>query len=109
MSNFMYHVTLLSNLKSIKKHGLLCQIGPRSQEIGEPTKVVYVFPNLDYANDAVMNWLGNEFNDDDELIILPVKLTEKDVDCTPDIDYERRSTVDIPARLIDFKHIINCQ
>ncbi len=102
-------MTLLSNLKSIKKHGLLCQIGPRSQELGEPAKAVYVFPNLDYANEAVMNWLGDEFNDDDKLIILPVKLTEKDVDHAPDIDYERRSTVDIPASLIDFKHIIYCQ
>lgn len=105
----MYHVTLLSNLKSIKKYGLLCQIGPRSQDLGEPTKAVFVFPNLDYANDAVMNWMGDEFDDDDKLIILQVKLTEKDVDHEPDIDYERYRTVDIPASLIDFKHIIHCQ
>lgn len=53
--------------------------------------------------------LGDEFDDDEKLIILPVKLTENDVNHEPDIDYERYRTIDIPASLIDFKHIIYCQ
>ena len=35
----MYHVTPAKNLASIKKHGLICKIGPRSQKIGEPISV----------------------------------------------------------------------
>ena len=102
----MFHVTPLKNLNSIKKHGLICQIGPRSQEIGEPVSAIYLFPNFDYANDAVMNWLGDEFDDDEQLIALPVKISETDVERAPDIDYERASLCDIPTKLIDFDHII---
>lgn len=105
----MYHVTPLKNLKSIKKHGLLCKIGPRSQKIGEPVSAIYLFPDLSYANDAVANWLGDEFDDDEDLIILPINVTEADVERAPDIDYERASVADIPAKLIDFDHIIYCQ
>lgn len=81
----MYHVTPLKNLESIKKHGLLCKIGLRSQKIGEPVSAIYLFPDLGYANDAIANWLGDEF------------------------DNERASIADIPAKLIDFDHIIYCQ
>ena len=42
----MYHVTPAKNLDSIKKHGLICKIGPRSQKIGEPISAIYLFPNL---------------------------------------------------------------
>ena len=81
----MYHVTPLKNLESIEKHGLLCKIGLRSQKIGEPVSAIYLFPDLGYANDAIANWLGDEF------------------------DNERASIADIPAKLIDFDHIIYCQ
>lgn len=104
----MYHVTPLKNLESIKKHGLVCKIGPRSQKIGEPISAIYLFPNLDYANDAVANWLGDEFDDDEELIILPVNVTENDVEQAPGIDYERASVANIPAELINFEHIMFC-
>ena len=105
----MYHVTPLKNLESIKKHGLLCKIGLRSQKIGEPVSAIYLFPDLGYANDAIANWLGDEFDDDEDLIILPVNVTEDDVEKAPDIDHERASIADIPAKLIDFDHIIYCQ
>lgn len=105
----MYHVTPLKNLESIKKHGLLVKIGPRSKKIGEPVRAIYLFPELGYANDAVANWLGDEFDDDEDLIILPINVTEDDVERAPDIDYERASLADIPAKLIDFDHIIYCQ
>ena len=36
----MYHVTPAENLASIKKHGLICKIGPRSQKIGEPVSAI---------------------------------------------------------------------
>ena len=38
----MYHVTPAKNLASIKKHGLICEIGPRSQKIGEPISAIYL-------------------------------------------------------------------
>lgn len=105
----MYHVTPLKNLESIKKHGLIAKIGPRSQKIGEPVSAIYLFPELGYANDAVANWLGDEFDDDEDLIILPINVTEDDVERAPNIDYERASLADIPAKLIDFDHIVYYQ
>ena len=53
-----------------------------------------------------MTWLGDEFDDNERLIALPVKISETDVEKAPDIDYERASLCDIPAKLIDFDHII---
>lgn len=105
----MYHVTLLKNLDSIKRQGLICQIGQRSQELGETEKAVYLFPNKAYADDAVANWLGDQFDDNEDLIMLPINIGKKDVKKTPDIDWECYSTQDIPAKLINFKHIIYCQ
>lgn len=104
----MYHVTPLKNLASIRKSGLVCKIGPRSKKIGEPISAIYLFPELRYANEAVGSWLGEEFDDDEELILLPVNVTEDDVEKAPGIDYERASVANIPAELIDFDHIMFC-
>lgn len=103
----MYHVTPAKNLASIKKHGLTCKIGPRSQKIGEPISAIYLFPTLTYATEAIGTWLGDEFDDDIDLIVLPVKLSENQVEHAENIDYERCSICDIPPNLIDFDHIVN--
>lgn len=57
----MYHVTPIENLPSIKRYGLIPKIGKRSQKLGEPVEAVYLFLNKDEVNDALANWLGDEF------------------------------------------------
>ncbi|HIT21904.1 MAG TPA: hypothetical protein IAB56_02880 [Candidatus Scybalousia intestinigallinarum] len=49
ISNFQlygYHITETSNLKLIKKEGLVPKCGKRSREIGDYRKVVYFYPAL---------------------------------------------------------------
>jgi RNA:NAD 2''-phosphotransferase len=68
----LFHVTTLQSLDSIMETGLLPMIGPRSSKLNEPEPAVYLFPTLDHAADAIANWLGEEFDDEDELVILEI-------------------------------------
>lgn len=67
-----YHVTEKNNLDSIMNHGLQPRVGPRSEELGEKEAAVYLFPDLESVENALMNWLGAEFDDDSELVILKI-------------------------------------
>lgn len=101
-----YHVTLLSNLKSILKNGLVPQIGERSLEAKENKKAVYLFSSLVDAENALMNWLGDWYTDtygED----IPLALLEIDLDLTfplknGDVEYEVISEITIPSKHISF-------
>lgn len=67
-----FHVTPSVNLPSILAHGLIPQAGPRSQQI-KGDHGIYLFSSREDAVDAVMNWLGDEFGDED-LTLLSVRL-----------------------------------
>ena len=67
-----YHVTPVENLDSILTHGLRPTIGDRSQEIGETDAAVYLFPSYADLVDGLGNWLGECFDDEDELVVLEV-------------------------------------
>jgi hypothetical protein len=71
-----YHVTPIRNLKSIQKDGLVPKIGPRSRELGEPFPAVYLFPDLDTAEYALMHWLGNHFSEDARLALIAADVPE---------------------------------
>ena len=60
----LYHVTPTKNIKSIAKEGLKPGIGDRSNKIMREKSGIYVFPSRLAAEDAVMNWLGDEFEDE---------------------------------------------
>jgi hypothetical protein len=80
-----FHVTLESNLKSIKKHGLVPKIGERSQKLGESCPAVYLFINIEECHNALSNWLGEEYDDiEEDLVILEVEIDE----CCFEIDTE---------------------
>lgn len=68
----LYHVTPSDNVPSISKNGLVPQIGPRSRSLGESKLITYFFPDRDAAEQAVMNWLGEEFEEDEPLTLLEV-------------------------------------
>lgn len=67
-----YHVTPSVNVPNIRKHGLDPQAGERSQKMGDHG--IYLFGSTEDAEDAVMNWLGNEFEEDEPLTLLKVSL-----------------------------------
>lgn len=58
----LYHVTLMDNIQSILTNGLIPQIGERSLEYGETFNAVYMFPSIDDMECALMQWLGDWFN-----------------------------------------------
>lgn len=71
----LYHVTPYDNLESILKNGLIPTIGPRSAKIGGVKPAVYLFQSLDEVEDALMNWMVDDFEAEDinQLIILEIQ------------------------------------
>lgn len=69
----LYHVTPTINIPSIMRDGLVPQVGDRSTAMAE-TPAIYLFPSREHAEDAVMNWLGDEFED------VPLTLLKVSVD-----------------------------
>lgn len=69
-----YHVTPSKNLGSIMQVGLVPAIGARSKAFGETVPRVYLFTGLDACENALINWLGEEFEHlaDEGLVILEI-------------------------------------
>lgn len=70
-----YHVTLKSDYNSIKQNGLLPQIGERSQKI-ESEPMIFMFADKSSMEDAFTNWLNDEFDEDEELVVLKITLPD---------------------------------
>lgn len=71
-SEVYFHVTPTKNVESIMVKGLIPQSGDRSVQMGDHG--IYLFPSMDEAEHAVMNWLGDEFEEDEPLTMLRVTL-----------------------------------
>lgn len=72
-----FHVTRKSDVGSIIKNGLIPQIGERAKKFGENAPRIYLFGSRKDAENALCNWLGEEFNDGEELVILQIKLPQE--------------------------------
>lgn len=101
-----YHVTLVSNLESILKDGLLPMIGERSIEAKESEPAVYLFPTIVDMEDALMNWLGDWYTDTYGANV-PLAVLEVDVPIDfpikkGEVEYESVSDITIPSRYISF-------
>jgi len=73
-----YHVTRSENTPHILRDGLTPQVGARSQLYGEKGDggAVYLFPTKADAEDAVMNWMGDEFDEAESLDLLKIMVPE---------------------------------
>lgn len=80
-----YHVTPADNLDSIMRVGLRPRIGERASAYGEDAPKVYLFGHRKNVDNALMNWLGDEFDNDVALAVLQV---ECDSVVRGDVDYE---------------------
>ncbi len=72
----LYHITPKSNIASIMEHGLVPSIGPRSSEFGERNAATYFFASLEDAESSLMNWFGEEFDEETELRMLEIDVPE---------------------------------
>jgi hypothetical protein len=93
----LYHVTPTKNLSSIAKRGLVPSIGSRSSQL-ETESNLYFFPTKDAAEDALMNWLGDEFPEDEPLALLAVSSKGLEGKFTPGAEYEYTVSTVVPPQ-----------
>lgn len=67
-----YHVTLKENKSKLFVSGLEPRLGHNSSELGETEPRVYLFPSKEAAEEALGGWLGEQYDDDDELVLMSV-------------------------------------
>lgn len=96
----LYHVTLKRNLKSIMKYGLIPQVGERSAKLNEELGV-FLFPSVEDMELALEQWLGDEFDEEEELISLKVFVPD-DFPLEEPVEYERVVRTRIPPEWIEF-------
>ena len=71
--NTYYHVTPSHNVKNIMKVGLIPQVGPSSSKLNEK-RGIHLFKDEVSAEDAVTNWMGDEYPENTKLSMLKVRL-----------------------------------
>ena len=106
-----YHVTREENLPNIKKKGLIPKIGELSKMLGEKKKVVYLFDSQKSTEDALLNWMGEEYENIEEetgeeisLAILEITLP-KDFNVTPTFKQDNESFEWTTSETINPKYI----
>lgn len=100
LPNKVYHVTPASNLDSIMQAGLRPQVGSRSSQIPGEQSAIYCFPDKASLEDAMMNWLGDEFDEDEELALLEIDTTNLTGEYSPNAEFEIAITSLIPPNRI---------
>lgn len=98
--NFAYHVTPSENLESILADGLIPAIGLRSADFGETDNAIYLFPDENALNDGLGNWLGECFEDDEQLAILRVDI--EGLETISEVEWEIKCYSGIRAERIQF-------
>lgn len=99
-----YHVTLMNNLVSILDSGLIPQIGENSKELGETEDRVYAFIDKDSTENALLNWLGELYEEvDEDLVILEIDDSHFDfiLDSNGDVFFECYAYNKIPPSAIN--------
>ena len=90
-----FHVTRMELLPSILHGGLIPTV-PRDMP-GEPSGV-YLFPDADAVDTALTNWLGDRFEEDEDLVIIEVDPEQLEEDLfLESVEYERIYTAPIPV------------
>lgn len=85
----VFHVTPRSSVRSIVEDGLRPQIGPRAASIGEQEPRVYFFTSVQALEDGLVNWLGEQFGEDEQLALLAVRKSDvPDLVVTAGAEYE---------------------
>jgi hypothetical protein len=99
-----YHVTPTDNVPRIMAEGLVPQRGPRSVQM-ESEDGIYLFKTMEGVENALSNWLGEEFGENIPLTLLGVQVppeAQKRLNEQGDdhASYEVVVTTPIPAQYI---------
>lgn len=96
----LFHVTPASNVEPILKKGLTPQLGERSQQVANEKEGVFLFCDYESCENALWNWLGEEFEDlEEDLIILKVDLPD-DFPLEQEVEWEAISRIRIDPTYI---------
>jgi len=95
--NIFYHVTPAKNVKWIMEEGLTPSTGSTSSSYGETEERVYLFPSLIDAQDAVNNWLGDQYEND---ILALLQVDASDINLKSDVEWEYYTNQIIPPNKI---------
>ena len=101
MTALLFHVTLRENLPGIFRDGLVPQVGPRSDAAGESSPAIYCFPTWADCEQALLTWLGDEFEDEveDDVVVVRVDVPAS-TPRTSDVEFEVALLGPVPARCI---------
>lgn len=96
MTTTLFHITPARNLPAIFRAGLAPMIGERSAALGETSAQSYHFPDWESLSDALTNWLGEQFDEDETLALLAVKPQGLELESDAATGFEVRCTETIP-------------
>lgn len=68
----LYHITSKKNADKIAIEGFKPLIGKNSMALGEPQPAIYFFPSIEEAEEGLSNWLGELFEEDEEIQLITV-------------------------------------
>lgn len=68
----VFHVTAVGALDTVLAQGLRPQTGPRASACNEKAPAVFCFPSWKACEDALMGWLGEAFDEEEDLAILEI-------------------------------------
>jgi len=70
-----YHITPSTNIETIFLQGLQPKVGDRSKKLNE-LPGVFMFATEKDMEDGIINWLDNEFVEDEPLVSLKISLPD---------------------------------
>jgi len=95
---YAYHVTTYKKSTRILNYGLVPKIGIRSSKL-EKQKAIYLFKTYSDVENALMNWLGDEFEENERLSLLKVNIPKGAI-VEEGVEYELVVLSKIPAKNI---------
>lgn len=69
-----YHVTNELNMDKINAEGIVPAIGENSRDLGEEIERIYLFNKAEDCDSALGSWLGDCFDEDDNLTIIEIEI-----------------------------------
>lgn len=76
IGDYVYHVTPKKNIPLLKVKGI---VPHKEWEDSTGDTAVFLFKDITTAEDAVMNWLGDKFPEEVELVMLTIKTEGLDI------------------------------
>ena len=103
----LYHVTSHRNIKSIKIHGLIPQLGPNAKACDETKPAIWCFPNKQLMTDALGSWFEDLCDDKNGMNCIIISIPNNYISKST-VDYERIIKQFISPKYIkkDFQRLV---